>query len=252
MKIQYASDLHLEFPENKQFLKENPIKPVGDILVLAGDIVLFSLMKDHTDFFKYLSDNFQKTYWIAGNHEYYHTDVSNRIGTFKEEIAENVFLVNNLAIKEQNVDLLFTTLWSNISAKNELEIKSRLSDFHVITINDEAFRPKAYNLLHQDSLVFLINELTKQSTNKRVVVSHHVPTIINYPSIYLGSKINEAFVVDLTDLIESNIIDAWIYGHSHFNTPDFKINDTLLLTNQLGYVVYNEHGQFNRSAILEI
>ena len=38
MKIQYASDLHLEFADNMSFIEHGGIEPVGDVLVLAGDV----------------------------------------------------------------------------------------------------------------------------------------------------------------------------------------------------------------------
>ena len=45
MKIQYWLDLHLEFAVNKKYLKANPIKPEGEILLLAGDIIPFAEME---------------------------------------------------------------------------------------------------------------------------------------------------------------------------------------------------------------
>lgn len=38
MRIQYMSDLHLEFQENSIFLKQNEMPVTGEVLVLAGDI----------------------------------------------------------------------------------------------------------------------------------------------------------------------------------------------------------------------
>lgn len=54
MKLQYCSDLHLEFQGNKKFLKNFPIKPEGEMLLLAGDIVLFKMLKEHDAFFNCL------------------------------------------------------------------------------------------------------------------------------------------------------------------------------------------------------
>lgn len=68
---------------------------------------------------------------------------------------------------------------------------------------------------------------------------------INYPEVYKGSPLNEGFAVELGSLIEEHSPDAWIYGHHHFNVPDFTIGKTQLLTNQLGYVGRNEHMEFS-------
>jgi hypothetical protein len=107
MKIQYCSDLHLEFKENKHYLSENPIKPVGDVLLLAGDIVPFALMKKYDAFFDYVADNFETTYWIPGNHEYYHYDFADKCGSFQEKIRNNVLLINNMAVDHNDVRFYF-------------------------------------------------------------------------------------------------------------------------------------------------
>ncbi len=252
MIVQYASDLHLEFPENKEYLKTNPLKPNGDVLVLAGDIVPFAVMDKHKDFFSYISDHFETTYWIPGNHEYYYFDLATKCGTLNENIRTNVHLVNNLSVERDSVQFIFSTLWSKISPANEWLIEKRISDFHVIKYNGYRFSSVPFNRLHDESFSFIKQELHHNYTGKTIVVTHHVPTFMNYPEKYKGDVLNEAFAVELYDLIEANGPDFWIFGHHHDNVPDFRIGETTLATNQLGYVKYGEHKYFNNLASIEV
>ncbi len=252
MILQYASDLHLEFPENKDFLSINLIKPVGDVLLLAGDIVPFSVMDKHQDFFNTISDNFKYTYWIPGNHEYYRFDITDKYGTLNEKIRKNVFLVNNISLVHENVKFIFSTLWSKIRLAYQWQIERGMSDFHVIKYNGHRFSVDRFNQLHNESLNFIKQELNKEKSGKTVVATHHVPTLLNYPQKYKGDVLNDAFAVELFDLIETKGPDYWIYGHTHNNTADFKIWKTQLLTNQLGYVKYNEHNDYSGMKSIEI
>jgi predicted phosphohydrolase len=244
MKIQFASDLHLEFSENNRFLKQNPLIPSGDILILAGDIVLFRLIEQFMDFFKFCSDNFEKTYWIPGNHEYYQGDLANRIGSFMEEIVPNVHLVNNTSIDTGNTRIIFSTLWTPISDEKAWYIQNGLNDYRLIKDTGLLFTPARSTELFNENLAFIQKSVSSNQQEKCVVVTHHVPTFTNYPKEYRSSNLNEAFATDLNEYIESSAIDYWIYGHHHRNIPTFKIGNTELLTNQLGYVSYTEHTDF--------
>jgi predicted phosphohydrolase len=247
MIVQYASDLHLEFRENKEFLKVNPLQPVGDVLVLAGDIVPFAVMEKHKVFFSYVSDNFAATYWIPGNHEYYGFDLATKCGVLNENIRNNVFLVNNTAVTHDDVKLIFSTLWSKISPAYEWQIERSMNDFHVIKNGKFRFTAERYNELYAECMAFLEKELAIETEAKKVVATHHVPTLMNYPEQFKGSMLNEAFAVELFDLIDATAPDCWIYGHSHSNTPDFEIGKTLMLTNQLGYVSLGEYNEFRNN-----
>ena len=249
MKIQYCSDLHLEFRENKEFLRLNPLQPDGDILLLAGDIVPFKVMHKHADFFDYVADHFETTYWLPGNHEYYHSNIADRSGRLYEKIRENVFLVNNLSIEHADVKLIFSTLWSKISPANQWPIQQSMSDFQVIHYNGHPFTPFHFNQFHEESLQFLKKEL---NLGKSMVITHHVPTLMHYPEQYKGDLLNEAFAVELHDFIEPSGIEYWLFGHHHQNIADFKIGSTRLITNQLGYVKYKENAGFGIGRTIEM
>jgi predicted phosphohydrolase len=252
IKLQYCSDLHLEFPQNRAFLKQHPLVPVGDVLVLAGDIVPFAIMDKHGDFFSYLSDHFETTYWLPGNHEYYHFDAAKRTGELNESIRSNVFLVNNTSVTQAGVRLIFSTLWTHLSPGNQWEIERSMNDFYQIKYNGYRFSGEQYNQLHKESLAIITNSLEDNTAVQTLVFTHHVPSFMHYPAQYKGDLLNEAFAVELFDLIEQSNIDYWVYGHHHNNTPEFSIGRTRLLTNQLGYVQQQEHSLFQPNNCIEL
>ena len=252
MHLQIASDLHLEFPENRNYMASNPLQVAGDILLLAGDIAPLIDIDRYTDFFDLVADSYEQTYWVPGNHEYYDFDIANRSGTFRESIRSNVTLLNNCTIELDKTRLHFTTLWSNISKHKARYIERGMMDFRVIRDEGKRLSIEKYNQMHSESMAFLDSALKAEQNNpaRNIIVSHHVPTFQHYPKQYLESVLNEAFATDLDAFIEDSGADYWVYGHHHDITADFNIGKTKLVTNQLGYVHHNEHREFNAGRVV--
>lgn len=252
MRIQYGSDLHLEFKDNFQYLELNPIQPEAEILILAGDIVPIAQIGKYNDFFDDLSRKFRTVYWLPGNHEYYHSDIAGYENPYLIQVRKNVYLLDQKLMRIGGVELIFSTLWSHIGTIHRTIIEQGVTDFYCIKYKGRKFTPELFNMLHNRSLNFVQEAVQKHPGAKKIVISHHVPSLKHYPVPFLHSEVNEAFAVDLDSYIETTDIRYWIYGHHHTNIPEFKVGKTSLVTNQLGYVRQGEHQYYKPACVLEI
>lgn len=253
MVVQYASDLHLEFADNWSYLKQNPIQPVGDILILAGDIgYLGDDNYSKHPFWDWASQNYKQVIVTLGNHEFYkYYDISTLEDGLCGEIRNNIHYYYNSVVRIDNVDIVISTLWSQILLEDAYATENCVSDFRRIIYGGSMLTFTEFNTEHRKCLAFLKNAVENSSALKRIVVTHHVPSFRLVSSEFKGSKINGAFAAELFDYISESKLDFWIYGHSHRNI-DATIGTTKCVSNQLGYVFKNEHMTFDNQRCLII
>lgn len=255
MKIQYASDLHLEFGINSAFIMhDQPINPIGDILILAGDIgYLEDKRFENHPFFDWVSDNFNETILIPGNHEFYGGfDINNLTDNWEYHLRSNVRYVYNQMIHLNNdIDLIFSTLWSKISSSYANLCQRNVNDFHRIKDGDKLLSWMRFNEEHKKCLNFIKSSLNKSNAHNILVVSHHVPSFTLMSDEFAKSPLNESFASEIIDLVSVKKVKYWIYGHSHRNISR-KIGYTQFISNQYGYVNAYEHLTFRSDALIEL
>lgn len=253
MKVQYASDLHLEFADNSRYLRDNPLQVSGDILVLAGDI---GYLGDDNyikhPFWDWASSNYKRVIVCMGNHEFYkYYDIATLNDGYDIEIRHNVHCYYNSVVNIEDVDFIITTLWANIPLTEAYYTEHVISDFRRILYNGELLSSADFNGEHHRCLDFLKKAVATSHATNKIVVTHHVPSFLMQCPKFANSKANGAFTVELKDYISENGITYWIYGHSHYNV-DVKIGNTMCVSNQLGYVSHGEHFSFNPSKCIVI
>jgi hypothetical protein len=256
MIIQYASDLHPEFRSNSEYLAQHPLKVVGDILVLAGDIILLDENKlEKHPFFQWCADNFKETLIIPGNHEYYAKhDVADTLTDYEYQLHSNVKYVNNKNIKLNDATELFlTTLWSPVGALEQMPVQLGLTDCRRIVYEGRKFNSQDYTQIHNKCFAWLRNAIEQSSAIHKIIITHHCPTFNFKDPRFIESQINSAFCAPLNSFIEQSDIKAWIFGHTHYNGGHSSyIGNTLMLSNQLRYVQYGESKSFADNATLKI
>jgi Icc-related predicted phosphoesterase len=235
MKIQIASDLHLEFLR-RQFPGETLISPAfdADILVLAGDIANGT---HAIELFRYWP---VPVLYLAGNHEFYGGNfLETRADLREAAVGTSVTFLDNDVIDFGGVRFLGATLWTdyrlelNRTQRQLMEnAELRINDHYQIRVNDGKFTTQMALAEHELSRAWLEQELDKTYDGKTVVISHHGPHPLSVHPRYVGEAVNAAFVSNLSELLPK--ADLWIHGHVH-DSFDYSVLGCRVVANPAGY-----------------
>ena len=225
LRIQYASDLHLEFHDN--FVGPALLKPVAPVLALAGDIGS-PYRREYRDFLAYCSKSWDSVFVVAGNHEFYnkrlikpihgpHT-VDQTLATIRTTVAafRNVHFLERERVDYGGVAFLGCTLWTDTSVDHDLA-RAAMTDYRVITADGvSAITPEQTTEWHRRDRAWLAESLAvcADKGTPADVLTHHLPSYAFVSSLYATSPINYCFASRCDALLRPPV-RAWIAGHTH-------------------------------------
>lgn len=241
LRIQYFSDLHLEFLKKLDLraLKRS-IRVHAPVLVLCGDIG-DPLHCSYKDFLQYMSERFEKIFLLGGNHEYYSKNILSTEKAIRDVCTSlhNVSYLQNSFEDWQGFRFAGTTLWSSISDPEYLT-----NDFHYI----EDMTVDVYNDLHIQSKRF-IEETLSTSPSPIIMLTHHLPSHgLTDPCYASFSNYQQCYSSDCDYLIRDPIV-CWIYGHTHRSFTG-RWNNIQMCCNPIGYIGENQTIDLNKVVVV--
>jgi len=258
MKIFLASDIHTEHSNSsfdpalyyEQLDFDYPED--ADVIVLAGDI---GEWVNGIEWARYRFKD-KPIIYVAGNHEYYDSDLSVIDEMRSKAKALGIHFLENDTVIIDGVRFLGCSLWTDFNRYSEEEISKAwrdMNDFKYIkceqwwtnSMNREKalslmeldsqygfdpnlFSPTVAYLLHRKSLEWLSHMFNKKHEGKTVVVTHHCPTMQYTAKSTYGSNL-EKFIKN-----RANKIDLWVHGHIH-QSVDYDVAGVRIVCNPRGY-----------------
>ncbi len=239
MKIDYVSDLHLDFhiriSGNEDKYKKNTIafletllpEQIGDVLVIAGDISHYN--RQSFIALEYFSQVYKRVFFVTGNHDYYLISGEqekkykrNSMNREMELVSMTAFLMNvtflhNFEVIEyRGVKFSGSTSWYPLT-----EFKDR-NFFN--SISNDSRLIKGYDI---GQMNYIQSEKYKLMPEVDVLVTH-VPSIVINSHIKHGDT--SCYLNELKDVKARHNI----FGHCHEQNT-YEKDDCKFYINALGY-----------------
>ena len=248
MKLQIASDLHLEYAPDWEL-------PAGDadVLVLAGDVGIqthgLAAFRDRA--------RQQPVLYVPGNHEYYCGQLGRTAAALRARVRQwGLFLLDGDAVVLGGVRFLGATLWTDFALFGPAyrpealrQAHAAMPDYHVISEDAGWLAPERTWAWHRAAVAWLREQLAAPFAGPTVVITHHAPHPGSLHPRFARHPLSPAFVSDLEDLLGGARL--WIHGHTH-DAFDYVVAGTRVLCNPRGYDPFELNPAFNPTLVVEV
>lgn len=254
MKLCLMSDLHLEFgPFGHEM-------PRGDVLVLAGDITLAKCLdpkqtdaqarklRERThEFFDAAKANFDRVFYLMGNHEAYGFSISETPRAIRKHLPTVTLLNDTVVGLDGQTILVGGTLWTDMNRGKAHEFiggrgyePAKMNDFNVVRVtkgnSGRVFTTHDAVKRHGKTLR-LIRDTAADNPDKTIIVAtHHQPSFSGINPDHGGGMLDAGYASDLEGFIAAHQnIRFWLCGHTHVQ-KEYRVAQCRVLANCRGYV----------------
>ena len=242
MKIQYFSDLHLEFGNLE------PARSDADVIIAAGDIGV------GLDGINWLTQFDRPVIYVLGNHEYWGQDYTDFIDqVWQESSGTNVHFLENESVEIEGVRFIGCSLWTDYGHGNDQIMRAAaqgMNDFRYISDGGKPLRPSRLLEAHRQSVDWLSDVLTESYDGKTVVVTHHAPSMKSWHRSSLDGY-QYCYCSNLEPIMNTTDASLWVHGHTH-HAQDYEIQGVRIVCNPRGYYNYEEVNGFTIKKTVEI
>ena len=216
MRIQYASDLHLELWKKTTF--DETIISTAPILILVGDIAPLHC-PNLQPFLEYVSERWLQIFWIPGNLEIWYN---------KEPIDSALYKMNMICSPYRNIKVLYKkSIVLEDKENNETLLLIGLSLWH---------KPRNDVMLHYNNKIYIktiptpveqeifmkehmnqvkyLEDVIRKAESPLLICSYYSPFTWLYEEDWIQELSSAIIDLELEKLITYPIV-AWITGHNH-------------------------------------
>ena len=230
MKIQIASDLHMEnwhrdLPDPaRQFAPDR----TRDLLILAGDITNGSRQWGMPFIRRELG--ISPVIFVPGNHEYYHSTKQDVDAYWRQyaDANKDFYYLNDDTVEIGGLRF-YGAEWCSDFWGDPMHyyFERIISDFH-LTADWSTTK-------HVEEHRRVTDNMTALAGKVDVVITHFPPTRDALDrALYEGALTNPYFINDCEWLVEHIAATLWVSGHTH-SPFDYRVGQTRIIGNPRGY-----------------